>query len=142
VWQALDLLGIPYVIENVPGAPMPGAMTLCGSEFGLRARDVDGRLVTLRRHRLFVSNVHLWGAGGCSCAADRAAGRIAGNYGGGSVSREAARIRRGGYTPPKATGAALMGVDWPMSRKQLNQVIPPAYTEHIGVQLLDHLAAA
>jgi DNA (cytosine-5)-methyltransferase 1 len=141
VWQALEHVGIPYVVENVPGAPMPGALTLCGSEFGLRAVDA-GRVVTLRRHRLFVSNVHLWGAGGCSCAADRAAGRIAGAYGGGSTDLEHARtVRHGGYTPPTPVRAALLGIDW-MTQAQLSQAIPPAYTTFIGGQLLEHLAAA
>jgi len=28
-----------------------------------------------------------------------------------------------------------MGIDW-MSRDELSQAIPPAYTEHIGKQLL------
>jgi len=48
--------GRPWVMENVPGAPMPGALVLCGSEFFLRAYDTDGRLLALRRHRLFESS--------------------------------------------------------------------------------------
>ena len=32
----------------------------------------------------------------------------------------------------------LMGVDW-MTRDELGQAIPPAYTELIGAQLLQHL---
>jgi hypothetical protein len=40
----------PWVVENVPGSPMPaGSVQLCGSSFGL----------DLRRHRLFASNVPL-----------------------------------------------------------------------------------
>ena len=31
--------------------------------------------------------------------------------------------------------AAAMGIDW-MNRDELTQAIPPAYTEHIGVQLI------
>lgn len=31
-----------------------------------------------------------------------------------------------------------MGIDW-MTRKELTQAIPPAYTEFIGAQLLAHL---
>jgi DNA (cytosine-5)-methyltransferase 1 len=31
-----------------------------------------------------------------------------------------------------------MGIDW-MTRQQLNQAIPPAYTEHIGRALLREL---
>lgn len=43
--------GIPYAIENVPGAPLGGFLIqLCGTMFGLQTP--DGR-AELRRHRLF-----------------------------------------------------------------------------------------
>lgn len=49
--ERLVASGIPYAIENVPGAPMGGFLTqLCGTMFGLQAP--DGR-AELRRHRLF-----------------------------------------------------------------------------------------
>lgn len=143
----LDLLRaqpLPWVVENVPGAPMPGALTLCGSEFGLSAYDpaTDSR-VTLRRHRLFLASFDLWGAGGCTCSADRAAGRIAGVYGGGSVDRSHARlVRRGGYTPGATVGAALLGVTRPVPWKYLTQCIPPAFTQFIGEQLRSHVREA
>ena len=45
----LKKLRRPYVIENVPGAPMEGAyIQLCGSMFGLGTGEAE-----LRRHRLF-----------------------------------------------------------------------------------------
>jgi DNA (cytosine-5)-methyltransferase 1 len=31
-----------------------------------------------------------------------------------------------------------MGIDW-MNDQELNEAIPPAYTEHIGRQLVAHL---
>jgi DNA (cytosine-5)-methyltransferase 1 len=31
-----------------------------------------------------------------------------------------------------------MGIDW-MTRDELNEAIPPAYTEHVGLQLMAHL---
>jgi hypothetical protein len=38
-------------------------------------------------------------------------------------------------------GPLTMGIDW-MHGTELSQAIPPAYTEHIGRQLLEHLTAA
>lgn len=131
-----DLLvqsGLPYVIENVPGAPMIDALTLCGSMFDLRATDDDGQPLVLRRHRLFESNVFLMGAGGCVHDGTQ----VAGVYGGGPMQRDKSD-RRGGYTPKRAVRAELMQMDW-ATQHGLSQAIPPAYTEFIGAQLLDHV---
>lgn len=131
--------GLPYVIENVEGAPLRHPLTLCGSEFDLRATDTDGLRVWLRRHRLFESNVFLVGAGGCRHPRDLL---CAGVYGNGAPSRDAAKARAGGYTPPsQEVRAALMGINW-MSRNGLSQAIPPTYTEFIGRQVMDHLGVA
>jgi DNA (cytosine-5)-methyltransferase 1 len=134
-----DLLhrtGLPYVLENVEGAPLDNPLMLCGSEFNLRAVDDDGLVVWLRRHRLFESNRFLIGAGGCRHPRDLL---CAGVYGNGAPSRDAARARAGGYTPPsQGVRAALMGIDW-MSRNGLSQAIPPAYTQFIGAQLVEAL---
>ena len=32
-----------------------------------------------------------------------------------------------------------MGIDWLPYKYELAEAIPPAYTEHIGVQMLDHV---
>lgn len=32
-----------------------------------------------------------------------------------------------------------MGIDWPCFKRELNQAIPPAYTEYIGKQILEIL---
>lgn len=135
----LNRTGLPYIIENVVGAPLVEPVMLCGSEFNLTAYDpaIDAA-VRLERHRLFESNVFLLGAGGC--AHDRRV-QVAGAYGGGSVDRTRAKeVRRGGYTPAKEVRAALLGIDW-MTQGGLSQSIPPAYTEHLGRQLLEHIKA-
>jgi DNA (cytosine-5)-methyltransferase 1 len=132
---ALEATGRPYVIENVVGAPLINPITLCGAAFGLTAVDVDGAPVVLRRHRLFESNVWLWPVECTHLAYVDRGYRIAGVYGAGSRSVEAARIRGGGYTPAKAVAAELMGAPW-MTMAGLQQAIPPAYTRYLGEQLL------
>lgn len=133
-----------WVIENVPGAPMPEPLLLCGSEWPLWARDDDGRELRLRRHRLFSSNVPLRRRGECSCALDRRLNRIGGVYGGGSQdrSRENPRQSRGGYTPQVHVRRALMGIGWIRDSDALSEAIPPAYTHHIGRQLVAALRGA
>lgn len=132
--------GLPYIMENVEGAKrqMHSPLMLCGTEFGLRATDTDGLKVWLKRHRLFESNVPLMAAGGCDHPKDLL---CAGVYGNGSPSRDAAKARAGGYTPPsQEVRAALMGIDW-MSRNGLSQSIPPAYTHFLGEQLMAWIVA-
>jgi DNA (cytosine-5)-methyltransferase 1 len=144
--EALAATGKPWVVENVPLAPLENALTLCGTMFGLTATDTDGRPLALRRHRLFACTHPLTAPAACSCLVTRrrrdrnlrtsAPDRIGGVYGGGSSDRTyAQKVRRGGYTPSKAVGQDLMGIRW-MTRDQLAQAIPPAYTYWIGQQLL------
>ena len=136
--EALAATGLPYVIENVPRAPLLNPITLCGSMFDLTATDDDGTKLRLERHRLFESNV--WLTSG-ECAHDKTI-PVGGVYSGGRTDRREAReIRKGGYTPAKHVREALMGIDW-MTLHGLSQSLPPAYTEFIGAQLLDHLVAS
>ena len=132
-----DLLleaGLPYVIENVVGAPLLNPVMICGSMFQMRAVDTDGLVVWLKRHRLFESNVFLYPPGTCDHPKDIL---CAGVYGNGAPSRDAAKARSGGYTPPsQAVRNDLMGIDW-MSRNGLSQSIPPIYTEWLGQQLME-----
>jgi DNA (cytosine-5)-methyltransferase 1 len=125
-------LGVPWVIENVESTKkLPGALVLCGASFGLRAECDDGTLRLLRRHRRFASNVFMM-APPCACTS-----RIVGVYGHGGGPK---RLLNRGYQATKAEAVAAMGIDW-MSRDELSQAIPPAYTEYLGAQLLDHLKA-
>jgi len=134
--DALIATGRPYVIENVVGAPLVNPLMLCGSEFDLTTTDTDGLPLRLERHRLFESNIFLLGNGGCRH--DKRV-QVAGAYGGGSSDRRHAKeVRRGGYTPAKEVRAALLGIDW-MTLHGMSQSVPPAYTAHVGAQLLDHL---
>lgn len=136
--------GRPYVIENVERAPLLNPITLCGTEFGLSAYDPDmGRVMHLKRHRLFESSFWMMSGGGCHCNVHR--GNIAGVYGGGGEDRKRAlrngKTGRGGYTPKVAVRRHLLDIDW-MTLKELSEAIPPAYTRFIGEQFLDQLARA
>lgn len=118
--QHLKLAGRPYVIENVPGAPMQHAALLCGSAFGLR----------VRRHRLFESS-HLLMNSGCNHVAQ---GRPIGVY---HVMGD--RIPNGGRTAATLEeGQHAMGINW-MKWEDLKEAIPPVYTEFVGKQLLAHM---
>jgi len=137
--EAVIATGLPYVIENVERAPLHDPLRLCGSEFGLRAADVDGVPLALRRHRLFESNVWLAGAGGCQHDSTQ----VAGSYTAGRHRTPEHRdnpARRGGYTLALKVRAALLGIDWPMNEHELAQALPPIYTEFIGRQLMEVLS--
>jgi DNA (cytosine-5)-methyltransferase 1 len=132
--DALEATGLPYIIENVPGAPLRDPIVLCGSMFGLGADCSDGRR-ELRRHRLFESNVPIKPP-----AHPAHAGRAIGVYGGGR--RPGAGVRYGGaYQGTVGEGREALGAPW-MTQAGLSQAIPPDYTEWLGAQLLDHLTPA
>lgn len=143
VRAAMIATGLPYIIENVPLAPLISPLTLCGTEFDLKAVDQDGATRHLRRHRLFESNVALVGNGGCNGCSGRGKGPnaklIGGVYGGGGGAPRARVGRdgkvRGGYQMAAANARELLGVPW-MNRDEADQAIPPVYTEWLGRQLM------
>lgn len=137
--ELLRATGLPWVSENVVGAPMPGALMLCGTTFGLRAPDVDGVTIELRRHRLFESSIFLLAAGGCDHRA-HPVGCVMGAGGGATPRFRDDPHRSSGYVPAISVIRALMGIDW-MNKHELSQAIPPAYTEFIGEQLAFELRA-
>jgi len=128
VRELVGATGKPYVIENVVGAPLLDPITLCGSMFGL---GVDGAI--LKRHRLFESNVPL------TAPDDACRGLpVVGVYGtGGAWTRTAPG--GGGVKVSGPDAARALGIDWTTYQPVLAQAIPPAYTEHIGRQLMAHL---
>jgi DNA (cytosine-5)-methyltransferase 1 len=128
--ERLQAHGAPWVMENVPGAPMIHPLKLCGAELGLTTLMPGTGPVWLRRHRLFESNMFLFGAGGCSCSSKATVG-VYGHGAGGARQRV-----RGPGTAQASRD--VMGIDW-MNRDELDEATPPAYTEFIGTQLLSYL---
>lgn len=132
--ELLEATGRPWVMENVPKAPLRRDLVLCGTQFGLTAIDTDGTLLHLKRHRVFESNAPLWYAP--PCRHDHG-GQWAGVYGGARKDKiEARTVRKGGYVPPDPdVQSQLLGfVPW-MTGKGRRECIPPIYAEHIGIQL-------
>lgn len=131
VRDMLSVSGRPWVIENVEdaGAEMRSPLLLCGSMFGLGAQGCQ-----LRRHRLFESNVTLTAP---PCVHDDRP--VIGIYGGHArkrASRHGGRGTRDVWTGGHVRAASeALGIDW-MTLDEMSESIPPAYTEHIGRQLL------
>jgi hypothetical protein len=121
---ALVATGRPYVIENVPGAPLVDPITLCGSSFGLR----------VRRHRRFESNVLLFALPCRHAWQDADKPYLLYDHGRWFYSGVVHVFGTGGGKAAQSWPEA-MGIDW-MDRRELSQAIPPAYTHHLGRQLL------
>jgi DNA (cytosine-5)-methyltransferase 1 len=143
VRELLQATGKPYVIENVADAKaeLDNPLQLCWTEFNQPGSvlDDDGTPLQMFRHRLFESNLPLMGAGGCRHDASI---QVAGAYGGARRDKvEAREIRKGGYVPSLGVMRELLGTPW-MSEKGCFLSIPPAYTQHIGEQIMAHLAVA
>jgi DNA (cytosine-5)-methyltransferase 1 len=123
VRERLQASGKPWIIENVPGAPLRNPILLCGAMFWLRSY----------RHRLFESSVEL-------IAPPHTKHMMRVNRRGENRREHWAR---GGFITITGDvgvycGPEAMGIDW-MSGNELSQAIPPAYTEYIGKQLMETL---
>lgn len=123
VREMLLASGVDFVIENTPGAPLLNPITLCGLAFGLK----------VKRHRLFESS-HFLLAPPCPSHD--------GDYF--VIFGHEVRSRRHGHAAGRknnlAAGRAAMGIEW-MTRGELSEAIPPAYTEWIGKRIMEHIAS-
>lgn len=122
--EKLEAWGGPFIIENVVGAPLRNPVMLCGLAFGLK----------VKRHRLFESN-HFLMSPGC------------GNHNQDYyvIFGHEVRNRRHGQAAGRknkiAEGRKAMGIDW-MTRGELSESIPPAYSEYLGRQILQQMRKA
>lgn len=129
----LESSGVPFIIENVEGAPMAHAnrldgrfgIVLCGTMFSLGVERGE-----LRRHRAFETT---FSVSQPACSHRR---RAVGVYGhGGHTGKHRMLYRQ--------EASEAMGIDW-CNRDEMTQAIPPAYSEHIGryaMMALEHNAA-
>lgn len=123
---AMISTGRPYIIENVYGArrALINPIMLCGTHFGLK----------VYRHRLFECQPYLMGLphhphrdnlrGSGRGLSDKGFISVTGNGGDRSLGSSFF-----------STACESMGIDW-MSRKELSQAIPPAFTEFLGKQII------
>ena len=123
---ALEKTGLPYVIENVPGAPIRPDIKLNGLMFGLR----------VLRERWFETN---WFDGLQPPLPKKPRGWKTNAFRGMSgFNHGADLISVCGANFVLSDAKIAMGIDW-MSKKEISQAIPPAYTEYIGKLLLEYL---
>jgi DNA (cytosine-5)-methyltransferase 1 len=114
--EVLEHLGLPYVIENVVGAPLRDPALLCGHSLGLHTF----------RHRLFETN---WPYTPPPHAQHP-----------GTTVKMGRALQPGDYYHAVGNFISVdyvredMQVPW-MSRHGIRECIPPAYTLHIGEQL-------
>jgi DNA (cytosine-5)-methyltransferase 1 len=115
--EELTAMEAPYVIENVPGAPLHDPVLLCGSMFGLK----------VRRHRLFECSFPVLSPS-CNHALQP---EVVGVYGhaGGSSKRDGLKFSG------TDSWREAMGIDW-MSGKELAEAITPAYSQYIAEQFV------
>ena len=115
--QLLQAAGLPYVIENVPRAPLINPIILTGAMFGLR----------VKRDRLF------------ECSFDIPSSILP------AEEKHGPPVKMGrpfnanlgetfypvGHFSGVQAAREAMEIDW-MTGKELSQAIPPAYTRFIG----------
>jgi DNA (cytosine-5)-methyltransferase 1 len=116
--------GLPYVIENVPGAPLLSPLRICGQALGLR----------VRRHRLFETNFPMMVP---SCWHPEPPVIVVG----GSIGRKVFDPRRKAIAPSFELAKEVMGMSWVTTRQGVVNAIPPAYCEHVGQYLMAELNA-
>jgi DNA (cytosine-5)-methyltransferase 1 len=124
----LRAAGVPYVIENVLGAPLVDPITLCGAMFGLG----------VVRHRLFEVSFPIPQPQHPRHRGSIVTGEYVTVAGNGGVPSWTMRERERRGLPRHVPGEMTlerwreaMGIDW-LDRRPLSQAIPPAYARFIG----------
>jgi len=117
-------LVVPFVIENVPKAPIRRDLMLCGSMFGLK----------VVRHRHFEMSFKVPSPGPCNHGPDTVT--VCGH---GTPSW--CRRYKEGHDFTQQEKRDAMGVNW-TNRGELAEAIPPAYSRYIAEQYSQSLVVA
>lgn len=116
----------PYIIENVPQAPLINPIVLCGTMFPE---------LRVYRHRHFESNLPLLPHPN-KCNHVYSMPPLMGMY---HTLDKHEFITCVGHNFQAKSGRIAMGIEW-MTRDELAEAIPPAYTEFIGRQIIKILS--
>jgi DNA (cytosine-5)-methyltransferase 1 len=121
----LQASGKPYVIENVPNAPLREDLMLCGSMFGL----------DVRRHRVFEIGGFTVPQPVCNHKVN-----VRRKYKSSSTRKNKRfTIEVGAWDEPLEAQKLAMGVDWDLTVRELSEAIPPRFTRFIGDAFLQGL---
>jgi len=122
VREILKVLEKPYVIENVPGAPIEKTTMLCGTMFGLK----------LIRHRHFeIYPYTLVLTPPCNHDGTVPNGDFV------TVAGHGGDNKAGNYSLESWSDA--MGIYWMTRKEELAEAVPPAYTEYIATHILKYV---
>ena len=125
VRQLLIASGLPYVIENVEGSPLDATVVLCGTMFPE---------LRVLRHRLFETSFAIFQPTHRRHPLVHTHDRRKNHYGKTNEWRDYVQVTGGGNSTIAAARDA-MGIDW-MTKREINEAIPPAYTNFIGSYLM------
>lgn len=123
--EMLIMTGKPSALENVPGAPLKNYIKLDGTMFGLKA-------IKERWFEVYGIEILFTPQNYANTLGMVKSGRLIGSMQHTCYPNE---IRQ-----TKENLSVAYGVDWFMTRHELRQAIPPAYTEFIGKYLFNALA--
>jgi DNA (cytosine-5)-methyltransferase 1 len=118
--QRLESSGVPWVIENVVGAPLKNYIIICGSALGL----------DVWRHRLFELGKFAMLFPQCRHELVTEPWGVYSGAAGGRITQK--RLANANQS------REVMNMPW-ATQKEIGQAIPPAYTFFIGQQLMRYL---
>jgi DNA (cytosine-5)-methyltransferase 1 len=122
--------GVPYIIENVDGAPLVNAALLCGTMFSQ---------LRVLRHRLFEANFLILTPSHRKHPKVHTFDRRKSHFGKTDEWKDFVQVTGGGNCTLAAARDA-MGIQW-MTKREINESVPPAYSHFVGGQLIKYLSS-
>lgn len=119
--DVLKATGLPYVIENVEGAPLIDPVRLCGTQF---------KSLRVLRHRLFEASFPITDLPHGKHPKCHTFDKRKAHFGKTCEWKDFVQVTGGGNSSV-ASAANAMGIWW-MTKDELNEAIPPAYAFHIA----------